>query len=265
MTLGLSGERTPLLAAEHVVKHFPARTGPARGRGVVHALDDVSLELHEGEAIGIVGESGCGKSTLASLLMLVETPTSGRVTYQGRDVSKFSKDEAKAYRRDVQMVFQDTVGSLDPRMTVADIIAEPWAIHRDAVAKRDRPAKTRELLGRVGLGEDHINRYPHQLSGGQRQRVAIARALALDPKVLICDEPVSALDVSVQAQVLNLLKDLRERLGLSYIFIAHDLSVVRQVSDRVAVMYLGKLAEVGEESEVLLRPSHPYTQALLSA
>jgi oligopeptide transport system ATP-binding protein len=260
-----TAQRDVLIRADNVVKHFPAATGPGRSRGTVHALDGVSLDLHRGEALGIVGESGCGKSTLASLLMMVDTPTSGNITYEGKDVAKFSKDEAKAYRRDVQMVFQDTVGSLDPRMTVADIIAEPWVIHKGVVPKRERPAKTRELLGRVGLGGDHVNRYPHQLSGGQRQRVAIARALALDPKVLICDEPVSALDVSVQAQVLNLLKDLRDTLGLSYVFIAHDLSVVRQVSDRVAVMYLGKLAEIGEESEVLLKPSHPYTQALLSA
>jgi oligopeptide transport system ATP-binding protein len=254
-----------VLAADHVVKHFPVGRGLIRHRDAVHALDDVSVELRRGEALGIVGESGCGKTTLAALLMLLEKPTAGRVLYEGRDVSKFSKREARAYRREVQMVFQDTVGALDPRMTVADIISEPWRIHRGPVAKRDRPTRIRELLAHVGMNPDHVNRYPHQLSGGQRQRVGIARALALEPKVLICDEPVSALDVSVQAQVLNLLKDLRDDFGLSYVFIAHDLSVVRQVSDRVVVMYLGKVVETGDEEGVLLRPSHPYTQALLSA
>jgi oligopeptide transport system ATP-binding protein len=257
--------RDVLLRAEHVVKHFPVGRGFVRQRGVVHALDDVNLELHRGEALGIVGESGCGKSTLANLLVLLDQPTAGRIEYEGRDVSRFSKDGRKAYRRDVQMVFQDTVGALDPRMTVADIVGEPWRIHRGVVSKRDRPGRTRELLARVGLNPDHVNRYPHQLSGGQRQRVGIARAMALEPKVLILDEPVSALDVSVQAQVLNLVKDLKDDFGLTYIFIAHDLSVVRQVSDRVTVMYLGKIVEVGAEEDVLLRPSHPYTQALLSA
>jgi oligopeptide transport system ATP-binding protein len=254
-----------LLSAQNVVKHFPAGRGLVRSRGVIHALDEVTVELRAGEALGIVGESGCGKTTLANVLMLLERPTAGRVTYEGRDISSFTKDERKEYRRQVQMVFQDTVGALDPRMTIADVIGEPWRIHRGVVGKRDRPAKTRDLLARVGLSPDLVDRYPHQLSGGQRQRVGIARALALEPKVLICDEPVSALDVSIQAQVVNLLKDLRDDFGLSYVFIAHDLSVVRQVADRVAVMYLGKVVEVGDEEEVLLRPSHPYTQALLSA
>jgi oligopeptide transport system ATP-binding protein len=254
-----------LLSAEDVVKHFPVGRSLVRSRGQIHALDEVTVELRTGEALGIVGESGSGKTTLANILMLLERPTAGRVTYQGRDISGFTKSERKEYRREVQMVFQDTVGALDPRMTIADIIGEPWRIHLGVVSKRDRPARTRDLLARVGLNPDLVDRYPHQLSGGQRQRVGIARALALEPKVLICDEPVSALDVSVQAQVLNLLKDLRDDFGLSYVFIAHDLSVVRQVADRVAVMYLGKVVEVGDEAAVLLRPSHPYTQALLSA
>ena len=253
-----------LLSVEDVVKHFPVRTGLFGGKGVVHAVDGVSLELRRGEALGLVGESGCGKSTLASMLMLLERPTSGRILFEGQDVSRFNKKQAKAYRRQVQMVFQDTVASLDPRMTVADIMSEPWMIH-GGLARGDRQARTRELLARVGLDPDHANRYPHQFSGGQRQRIGIARALALDPQVLICDEPVSALDVSVQAQVLNLLKDLRDDYNLTYIFIAHDLSVVRQVADSVAVMYLGKVVEFGGEEDVLLRPSHPYTQALLSA
>jgi len=254
-----------LLRVEGVVKHFPVRSGLVRAKDAVHALDGVTVDLHQGEALGLVGESGCGKSTLASLMMLIERPTAGRILYRGRDIFGFSRREATAYRREVQIVFQDTLGSLNPRMTVADIIAEPWVIHDGVVSKRDRPGRVRQLLARVGLDPDHVNRYPHQFSGGQRQRIGIARALALEPKVLICDEPVSALDVSVQAQVLNLLKDLRDDFGLSYVFIAHDLSVVRQVVDRVAVMYLGKIVEVGEEEDVLLRPSHPYTQALLSA
>jgi oligopeptide/dipeptide ABC transporter ATP-binding protein len=254
-----------LLSAEDVVKHFPVGRGLVRSRGAIHALDGVTVELRAGEALGIVGESGSGKTTLANVLMLLERPTAGRVTYQGRDLFEFSKSERKEYRRKVQMVFQDTVGALDPRMTIADIVGEPWRIHRDVVRKRARPARVRDLLARVGLNPELVDRYPHQLSGGQRQRVGIARALALEPSVLICDEPVSALDVSIQAQVLNLLKDLRDDFGLSYVFIAHDLSVVRQVADRVAVMYLGKIVEMGDEEGVLLRPSHPYTQALLSA
>jgi oligopeptide transport system ATP-binding protein len=253
-----------LLSVEDVVKHFPVRTGLFGGKGVVHAVDGVSLELRRGEALGLVGESGSGKSTLANMLMLLERPTSGRILFEGQDVSRFNKKQAKAYRRQVQMVFQDTVASLDPRMTVADIMSEPWMIH-GGLARGDRQARTRELLARVGLDPDHANRYPHQFSGGQRQRIGIARALALDPKVLICDEPVSALDVSVQAQIVNLLKDLQEQFGLSYIFVAHDLSVVRQLADRVAVMYLGQVMEIGDEGDVLLHPSHPYTQALVSA
>ncbi|HYX79521.1 MAG TPA: dipeptide ABC transporter ATP-binding protein [Actinomycetota bacterium] len=256
--------RETVISVNDIVKHFPVRTGLFGGKGSVHAVDGVSFDLHRGEAFGIVGESGSGKSTLASMLMMLEPPTSGTISFEGRDLASFHKAERRAYRRQVQMVFQDTVGSLDPRMTIGDVLSEPWAIH-GTVPKRERARRARELLERVGLDPDHVNRYPHQFSGGQRQRIGIARALALEPKVLICDEPVSALDVSVQAQVLNLLKDLRDEFELTYIFIAHDLSVVRQVCERVAVMYLGKIVEVGTEDEVLLRPSHPYTQALLSA
>jgi oligopeptide/dipeptide ABC transporter ATP-binding protein len=225
----------------------------------------VSLALHEGEVLGIVGESGCGKSTLSNVFMMLERPTSGTVLYKGTDISTFTDEQTFAYRQDVQMVFQDTLGSLNPRMTIADILTEPYTLHRDILPKKQWSDRVRELLALVGLDPNHANRYPHMFSGGQRQRICIARALALDPKVLVCDEPVSALDVSVQAQIINLLKDLRDRLGLSYIFVAHDLSVVRQIADRVAVMYLGEVVEVGDEADVLLRPSHPYTQALVSA
>jgi oligopeptide transport system ATP-binding protein len=254
-----------LIHVEDVVKHFPLKDKVFGSSGVIHAVDNVTLDLHEGEVLGVVGESGCGKSTLASLIMKLEEPTSGRIEYRGVDLARFDDDQLNDYRREVAMVFQDTFGSLDPRMTINDVLTEPFTIHRDVLDKDLWPDKVRALLKLVGLDPDHANRYPHQFSGGQRQRIGIARALALDPKVLICDEPVSALDVSVQAQVVNLLKDLRDEFGLSYIFVAHDLSVVRQIADRVAVMYLGQVMEIGDEADVLLRPSHPYTQALVSA
>jgi oligopeptide transport system ATP-binding protein len=253
-----------MFRVENLVKHFPVRAGLFGSKDVVHAVDDVSFEVRRGEALGVVGESGSGKSTIANLMMLLERPTSGLIEFEGEDITRFSRKRGKEYRRRVQMVFQDTVGSLDPRMTVSDILGEPWRI-QGSLSRSERQTRTRELLARVGLDPDHANRYPHQFSGGQRQRIGIARALTLQPDVVICDEPVSALDVSVQAQVLNLLKDLGDEFGLTYIFIAHDLSVVRQIADRVAVMYLGKVVEVGDEEQVLLRPSHPYTQALLSA
>jgi oligopeptide transport system ATP-binding protein len=254
-----------LIRIEDVVKHFPLKDKIVGSSGVIHAVDNVSLELHEGEVLGVVGESGCGKSTLANLIVRLEQPTSGRIEFRGRDISTFTRKEERSYRREVAMVFQDTFGSLDPRMTINDVLTEPFSIHRDVLPKDLWQDKVRALLQLVGLDPNHANRYPHQFSGGQRQRICIARALALDPKVLVCDEPVSALDVSVQAQVVNLLKDLRDEFGLSYIFVAHDLSVVRQIADRVAVMYLGQVVEIGEEADVLLHPSHPYTQALVSA
>jgi len=254
-----------MLEAVHVVKHFPLNDKVFGSSGAIHAVDDVSVALYEGEVLGLVGESGCGKTTLSNLFMLLERPTSGQILFHGKDIATFTKADTAVYRRQVQMVFQDTFGSLDPRMTITDTLTEPFTLHREVLPKKEWNDKVQELLKLVGLDPNHANRYPHQFSGGQRQRICIARALALDPKILVCDEPVSALDVSVQAQVINLLKDLQHEFGLSYIFVAHDLSVVRQIADRVAVMYLGEIVEIGDEADVLLHPSHPYTQALVSA
>ncbi|MCO1599526.1 dipeptide ABC transporter ATP-binding protein [Micromonospora sp. RHAY321] len=256
-----------ILSVDNLVKHFPISQGVLFQRqvGAVKAVDGVSFELRRGETLGIVGESGCGKSTLARLLMRLETPTSGRATLEGKDLFKSSGSELRRVRRNMQMVMQDPYTSLNPRMTVGDIIGEPFEIHRDAAPKGSRERRVQELLDVVGLNPEHINRYPHQFSGGQRQRIGIARALALRPEIIVCDEPVSALDVSIQAQVINLLEQLQDEFGLSYIFIAHDLSVVRHISDRVAVMYLGRIVEIGTEDEIYERPTHPYTQALLSA
>ena len=255
-----------ILQARDLVKHYPIKRGVLRRTvGHVKAVDGVSFELKRGETLGIVGESGCGKSTLGRLLMRLEAPTSGSVDFEGADMASASGSELRRLRRDIQIVFQDPYTSLNPRKTVGDIIGEPFDIHPDVVPKGGRRAAVRELLDLVGLNPEHINRYPHQFSGGQRQRIGIARGIALKPKVLVCDEPVSALDVSVQAQVVNLLERLQDELGLAYVFIAHDLSVVRHISDRVGVMYLGKLVEIGTDSQVYDHATHPYTQALLSA
>ncbi|MBB5871575.1 oligopeptide/dipeptide ABC transporter ATP-binding protein [Allocatelliglobosispora scoriae] len=256
-----------ILQVENLVKHFPITQGILFKSkvGAVKAVDGVTFELQRGETLGIVGESGCGKSTLAKLLMRLENPTAGKVLLNGRNIYQMGGSELRKLRRNVQMVMQDPYTSLNPRMTVGDIVGEPYEIHTDVAPRGDRQKKVQELLDLVGLNPEHINRYPHQFSGGQRQRIGIARALALRPEVLVCDEPVSALDVSIQAQVINLLERLQNEFNLSYIFIAHDLSVVRHISDRVAVMYLGKIVELGTEDEIYGRPTHPYTQALLSA
>jgi oligopeptide transport system ATP-binding protein len=255
----------PILRVRDLVKHFPLTQGVLFRHqvGRVRAVDGVSFELRKGETLGLVGESGCGKSTLARLLMAAEQPTSGSVRFEDRDVFGLSRGELRRLRRRMQLVMQDPYTSLNPRMTVGDIVGEPFAVHGDP--EGGRRTRVRELLEIVGLDPDHVNRYPHQFSGGQRQRIGIARALALRPDVIICDEPVSALDVSVQAQVMNLLAELQREFGLSYIFIAHDLAVVRHISDRVAVMYLGKIVEIGDERQIYDHPTHPYTQALLSA
>ncbi len=256
----------PLLQVSHLSKHYPIRQrGLLTGGGIVRAVDDVSFTLHRGETLGVVGESGCGKSTLARALLRLVEPSGGQALLDGNDIFQLSRQDMRRFRRRMQMVFQDPFASLNPRMTVAQIVREPWAIFPDVVPRRDWNERVAELLTRVGLNGDDAHRYPHQFSGGQRQRIGIARALALNPEIVVCDEPVSALDVSIQAQVINLLEEIQDEFGLSYIFIAHDLSVVRHISDRVAVMYLGKIVEIGTWQQIYETPAHPYTQALLSA
>ena len=258
------GQR-PLLQAEHVQLYFPIKSGGLLGRtiGAVHAVDDVSLNLAEGQTLGIVGESGCGKSTLARCLVRLLEPTDGALRFRDADITHRGRKGLQSFRREVQMVFQDPVSSLNPRKRVGQIVGAPMRLN--GMSRDDVSARIRDLLERVGLNPEHVNRFPHEFSGGQRQRIGIARALANNPRLIVLDEPVSALDVSIQAQVINLLDDLQDELGLSYVFIAHDLSVVRHFSDQIAVMYLGKFVEVSPAAELYSKPIHPYTEALLSA
>jgi oligopeptide/dipeptide ABC transporter ATP-binding protein len=266
-TASATRQNEPVIEVKDLVKHFPLTQGVVFRRtvGHVHAVDGVSFDVRRGETLGLVGESGCGKSTIGRLLMGLERPTSGQIKVLGEDISTLGDKDLRRIRRDIQIVLQDPYSSLNPRMTVGDIVGEPFEIHPEVAPKGSRRARVQELLDVVGLSPEHLNRYPHQFSGGQRQRIGIARALALRPKVIVCDEPVSALDVSVQAQVVNLLDELQDEFDLSYVFIAHDLSVVRHICDRIAVMYLGKLVELGTDAQITEHPTHPYTQGLLSA
>jgi len=270
-TLGVAGTAgaggDTLVRVQDLEMHFPIRSGflIQRQVGAVKAVDGITFDVKRGETLGLVGESGCGKSTTARLITRLLTPTNGSITWEGRDIAGLSRRELKPLRREMQMIFQDPYSSLNPRKTVGSIIGEPFIIHGVETDERKRKGLVQDLMEQVGLNPEHYNRLPHQFSGGQRQRIGVARAIALKPKLIVADEPVSALDVSIQAQVLNLLKDLQRELGLTVIFIAHDLSVVRHTCDRVAVMYLGKIVELASSDELYLHPRHPYTGALLSA
>lgn len=254
-----------ILEAKNIKKHFPIKKGLfLRQVGSVKAVDDVSLTVRKGETLGLVGESGCGKSTLGRTLIRLYEPTSGDIQFDGQDFLKLKGETLRKKRRNMQMIFQDPYASLDPRMTVGQVIRQPMDIHNVGTSE-ERTRRVLELIELVGLRKSAVNRYPHEFSGGQRQRISIARAIALNPELIICDEPVSALDVSIQAQILNLLEDLQEKLGLTYVFISHDLSVIEHVCDRIAVMYLGKIVEIASRDELFKNPQHPYTQALIAA
>jgi len=257
----------PILRVENLVKHFPVHSGSLfrRQTRVVHAVDGVSFDLGRGETLGLVGESGCGKSTTGRTIMQLYRPTAGAVFLDGVDLVKLTREELRTSRRKMQMIFQDPYASLNPRMTVGEIVADPLRVYRSGSSNRKIEEEVRSLLALVKLDPSYTNRYPHEFSGGQRQRIGVARALALRPQLVVCDEPISSLDVSIQAQVVNLLVDLQHQLNLTYLFIAHDLSMVRHVCDRVAVMYLGIIVELAESSELYTSPLHPYTQALLSS
>ena len=251
----------PLLEVQHLKQYFPVKTGAFR-KGFVRAVDDVSFSIERGETFGLVGESGCGKTTTGRTILRLYEPTAGKIIYGGADVTGV---DFKPYRKKMQIVFQDPYASLDSRMTVGDIVGEAIDIHGLASSKAERKDKILSLLERVGLNSEHANRYPHEFSGGQRQRIGIARALAVDPEFIVCDEPISALDVSIQAQVINMFEDLQKEMGLTYLFIAHDLAVVKHISNRIGVMYLGRLVEVAESETLYVNPLHPYTRSLLSA
>lgn len=254
-----------ILEAKAIKKHFPIKKGFfMREVGQVKAVDEINLTIHRGETLGLVGESGCGKSTLGRTLIRLYEPTSGTIKFDGDDFLNLKGEDLRKKRRDIQMIFQDPYASLDTRMTVGQIIEQPFKIH-GLLNKIEREARVKQLLELVGLKASHVNRYPHEFSGGQRQRISIARAISLNPKLIICDEPVSALDVSIQAQILNLLKDLQDRLQLTYLFISHDLSVIEHVCDRIAVMYLGRMVEISTREELFKNPRHPYTRALMSS
>ena len=258
------GDREILVSVEHLRTWFQTGTG-LFDKQTVKAVDDISLDIYRGETFGLVGESGCGKSTLGRTLVKLYEPTEGRILMKGKDISKLSGAELKSFRKSVQLIFQDPYASLNPRMTVGEIIREPMVIHHMYATRKEQDDKVAELLRLVGLRPDHIRRYPHEFSGGQRQRIAIARTLALEPEFIVCDEPISALDVSIQAQIINLLRQIQSELGITYLFIAHDLGMVQYVSDRIGVMYLGQIVELCESMELYKNPLHPYTQALLSA
>ncbi len=261
-----SGAGENLVEVRDLVKHFPITKGVLQRQvGAVRAVDGVSFDIRRGETMGLVGESGCGKSTTARLITRLLDPTSGSILFEGEDIAQRSRRQLKPLRSDMQMIFQDPYSSLNPRKTIGSIIGEPFVIHRAETDKEKRKRRVQELMEQVGLNPEHYNRYPHEFSGGQRQRIGVARAIALEPKLILADEPVSALDVSIQAQILNLLRDLQAALDLTIVFIAHDLSVVRHMCDRVAVMYLGKIVELAGADELYARPRHPYTGALLSA
>ncbi len=255
----------PLLEVKNLKKYFPIRKGLLGNKiSYVKSVDNVSFSINKGETLGLVGESGCGKTTTGRTVLKLYEPTSGEIIYNGVDIAPFKPSQVKEYRKKMQMIFQDPYASLNPRMTVGDIIGEPIDIH-NLYTGNDRKDRIKYLLDRVGLNSEHANRYPHEFSGGQRQRIGIARALAAQPEFIVCDEPISALDVSIQAQVVNMLEDLQEEMGLTYLFIAHDLSMVKHISNRVGVMYLGNMVEIAGSNELYEKPLHPYTQALLSA
>jgi oligopeptide transport system ATP-binding protein len=266
MVDSVTQEPESILEVRDLVKYFPVRGGLFSGpAGVVKAVDGVSFTIRRGETLGLVGESGCGKTTTGRSILQLERPTSGHIIFEGRDLTTMSEAELRPVRRRMQVIFQDPYSSLNPRMSVGQIIAEPLAVHGIVADRQARQARVRELLEHAGLLPRMALRYPHELSGGQRQRVGIARALAMEPSLIVCDEPVSALDVSIQAQIINLLEELQAGFGLTYLFVAHDLSVVRHISDRVAVMYLGKIVEITDRKSLYEEPQHPYTKALLSA